>query len=149
MIAGTGPDGYITKLKKLTKELDCYDAVKFLGFRKDVRNLMDRSKALIVASRFEGFGRMTAEAAIRGCMVIGKNTGGTKEILDQIGDVPYNGNSSELECAMEKVATMSEKEYENIVKHAQLIATERFSNEQNVENTYQFYKDICFHNPNL
>ncbi|MBT8931783.1 hypothetical protein BTI56_02705 [Lactobacillus delbrueckii subsp. bulgaricus] len=142
LIAGEGPQDYVRKLQELSKKLKCAEAVKFLGFQKDVRNLMDRAMALIVASRFEGFGRMTAEAAFRGCMVIGKNTGGTKEILGQIGDFSYNGNSQELESAMEKVAKMSEAKYSDIVKKAQSIAVERFSNEQNVEYTYDFYKEI-------
>ena len=52
------------------------------GKRNNVKEYMERALALVVPSRFEGFGRITAEAMSCGCLVIGKNTGGTKEQLD-------------------------------------------------------------------
>lgn len=58
------------------------DKVKFLGYRSDVYSLMERARALVVPSRSEGFGRITAEAMYNHCLVIGRNTGGTKEQFD-------------------------------------------------------------------
>lgn len=40
--------------------------------------LLKYASALLVASPSEGLGRMTAEAAFAGCMVIGYNAAGTK-----------------------------------------------------------------------
>ena len=56
----------------------------FLGYRKDVDVLMSEATALIVASQFEAFGFITAEAMFNGCVVIGKDTGGTGEQIDNM-----------------------------------------------------------------
>lgn len=57
-------------------------SVQFLGVRDDVGYLMDRAAALVVPSRFEGFGFSTAEAMLHSCLVIGRDTAGTKEQFD-------------------------------------------------------------------
>lgn len=141
-IAGFGNEQYIQKLRKLSKEKNCQDSIEFLGFVKNIRPLMDKATALVVASKFEGFGRMTAEAAFRGCLVIGKDSGGTKEILSLTGGLLYNGGVENLRDKMNEVATYSEKEYLRKVKYAQKVAVEKFSIEQNIENTYKFYQSI-------
>ena len=56
--------------------------VFFLGERKNVYQLMSKACALRVPSKFEGFGFITAEAMLNNCIVIGRNTGGTKEQFD-------------------------------------------------------------------
>ena len=58
------------------------DKVSFLGNRTDVPELMAAAAAAVIPSRFEGFGFTTVEAMYKGCIVIGKNTAGTKEQFD-------------------------------------------------------------------
>lgn len=57
--------------------------VKFLGFCTDVASLMSNAVAIIVPSRFEAFGFITVEAMHNNCLVIGRNTAGTKEQFDK------------------------------------------------------------------
>lgn len=82
LIAGDGAVDYVERIKKKYNKLIIEDRVVFLGFRTDTLQLMRKAKALIVASEYEGFGRITAEAMFNGCLVIGRNSGGTAEILD-------------------------------------------------------------------
>lgn len=146
LIAGFGDPLYIEKLKKMAQEKGCLRGIKFLGFknRKDIKQLMSSATALIVASRFEGFGRMTAEAAFYGCLVIGHNTGGTKEILQKTGGITYVGGASKLEHAMEKAISYNIGKYKSIVKRAQSVAVEKFSNEQYVNEVLKLYKSILY-----
>ena len=58
------------------------DRVSFLGNRSDVPQLMSDAAAAVIPSRFEGFGFTTVEAMYNGCIVVGKNTAGTKEQFD-------------------------------------------------------------------
>ena len=102
--------------------------------------------ALIVASKFEGFGRMTAEAAFRGCMVIGHNTGGTKEILSKIGGYSYDNGIADLIDKMNKVAELDESKYVCQAKMAQEKAVNIFSNEQSAKKIFEFYKQIMIKN---
>lgn len=139
LIAGFGNPDYINKLKRMSGKYGCNNSIKFLGYREDIRDLIDNAQALIVASRFEGFGRMTAEAAFRGCTVIGHNTGGTKEVLDITGGFPYENDWKELEEKMEKVINLSEDEYTEIATRARKAAVKNFSNEQYVDKVYKVY----------
>lgn len=141
IIAGTGDPQYINNLKSLAEELGCGNAVEFCGFKDNVRPLMEHAQALIVASKFEGFGRMTAEAAFCGCLVIGRNTGGTAEILRKTGGFLFS-DCSELSNAMNTVSSISAEEYRNLAMRAQHIAKKYFSNESSGSSVYEFYKKI-------
>lgn len=141
-IAGFGDYDYLKLLHDTLETMSCKNSVKFLGFRKDAVDLMAYAKALIVASSNEGFGRMTAEAAFKGCMVIGKNTAGTKEILDAVGGISYLGDQSELALKMQQVITMSEDEYRKKIIVTQQKAVSLYSIEANGNNIYNFYLKI-------
>lgn len=142
LIAGFGDKKYIAQLKQLSRKLGCDLGVEFLGYQKDVTFLMDNARALIVASKFEGFGRMTAEAAFRGCITIGRATGGTKEILEQIGGFMYLDEVDELVKQMEQIIVLNDDEYKRIAETAQIQAIRLFSNEQMSNNLFDFYTKI-------
>lgn len=141
-ILGIDQRGLSAKLKELSRNLECAENVDFLGYTNDVYSFMKKAKSLIVASKFEGFGRMTAEAFFNGCMVIGRYTGGTKEILDSTGGISYLGDYKVLANKMELVINLTESEYTNVVLNGQKIAASLYSNESNTEKTFVFYKEI-------
>lgn len=81
LIAGKGSSTYILECNNLV--LSQYkENVVFLGERKDVFRLMYNALIFVVPSRNEGFGFITAEAMFNGTIVIGRNSGGTKEQFD-------------------------------------------------------------------
>lgn len=83
LIAGGHSDSiYFSECKKTIKKHKLDDSVKFLGIRKDIYTLMQKSKCLIVASPTEGFGFITVEAMLNSCLVLGRDTTGTKEQFD-------------------------------------------------------------------
>lgn len=140
-ILGYGSEDYILKLKVISSELGCDKNIDWVGFVSDPFNMISESRALIVASRAEGFGRMTAEAAFAGTVVVGRNSGGTKEILKKTGGILFN-TVDELEAGMQKVASMTLPEYDSIIENAQSFAVNNYSNEANVENIYNLYNCI-------
>lgn len=145
IILGYGADSYINELKNLSNDLGCAEFVVFKGFTNNVIDYMKKAKALIVASYNEGFGRMTAEASFSGCLVIGRNSGGTKEILDETDGLRFNDNIELYNCML-KAANMNDQEYKSIALRAQNIAKELYSNENNIEYILDFYRDITKNN---
>jgi glycosyltransferase involved in cell wall biosynthesis len=143
IILGFGDEKYINYLKQICIEYHCENAVSFLGFKKDITLYMKKAKAMIVGSYHEGFGRMTAEAAFCGCIVIGRNTGGTKEIMDATGGLPFS-TRYELRSQMEAISLMDTDEYLKRATYAQQQALNLYSNENNIEMIDGFYKDIMF-----
>ena len=141
IMLGFGEETYLKQLKDLSESLGCSESIEWVGFTNDVTSYMKRALALIVNSKFEGFGRMTAEACFCGCLVIGKNTGGTKEILDYTGGYCIN-NDDELLSAMKDIAGLSMESYEIKAKIAQEKASSAYSIEKNAENIFQFYHEI-------
>ncbi len=124
--------------------------VKFMGMRKDIYSLMARSKALIVSSRHEGFGFITAEAMFNGCLVIGRNTSGTKEQMDN--GLKMTGSEialrfeteDELISKFKQVEEMGMSYYEDITKRAQCVVSELYSREKHNRRVLALYQRLLY-----
>ena len=144
LISGFGNEQYISYLKNLCYEKTVKDSVEFLGYADSDRiyKLMYNSKALIVASYNEGFGRMTAEANMLGIPVIGRNTAGTKEILEQTKGGFQFSTEKEMSDKMKLIAKMTVSEREGFMLEPKRIAKELFSNEQHIKKMLSLYESI-------
>lgn len=143
IILGDGHKQFISKLRKQAYRSGCLAQIDFKGHRtvQETVKFMREAKALIVASKFEGFGRMTAEAAFAGCVVIGRATGGTKEIIDMTGGMLFHDITGLIQ-AMNEVASMDENSYSHLVLQGQRLAVENYSIERNIHNIAQYYSFI-------
>ena len=140
VILGEGDDKYINKLKRIASELNC-DRIEWPGFSNNPYDYMKKATALIVASFNEGFGRMTAEAVFAGCLTIGRNTAGTREIIERTGGVLFE-DVDHLCSGMMDLTNYSEQEYYDVIHKGQTFAIENYSIEANLEKTYEVYKKI-------
>lgn len=80
-IAGTGP--CMDKINYMIRE---NSNIELLGYCNNIPELMSEARALIIASKCEAFGFITTEALFNGCIVIGKDTGGTKMQFDKVNN---------------------------------------------------------------
>lgn len=76
----SGGQAYADGLKDLASELSV-DA-RFLGTRTDVNELLWAADAFGLASRWEAFGLVLAEASASGLPVVASDTGGCSEVVD-------------------------------------------------------------------
>lgn len=122
------------------------DKVIFLGFQspENIRSLMSQAQALIVASRSEGFGRMTAEATLHHCLVIGKQTGGTEEIINLCGGIGYSGDYEQLAQKMELLSQLPDTEKDRMAREAFQKAIILFTNEASARQVRDYYNQILF-----
>lgn len=141
LLAGMGDEAYINAIKASAEYLSCSDNIEFLGHRSDVGSLMQKATALLVGSYNEGFGRMTAEAMFRGCIAIGRNAAGTKEIINQTDGFLFD-NVEELADEMRRVADMTQEEYRKVAAHAQGLAANLFSNENYFQSVMEVYQKV-------
>ena len=142
VIAGEGTPKYLAKIKAILCEGNALQRVQFLPFHKDIRPLLTKAKALIVPSFFEAYGRITPEALLCGCFVIGRNTGGTKEILENVNAGILFNNEEELTQSMMRVAQMSNDELCNINKSAMDKAAKYYTCEENASYMVKFYQKV-------
>lgn len=141
IILGDGADWYIEQCKHEAELLHIENYVLFAGFTNNVDEYMRNASALLVASPSEGFGRMTAEAVFSGCIVIGFNGAGTKEVLEQTGGFLWNTDNEYLE-AMKTVASMTTNKYKELALFAQNKARQLFSIESYVKSVFSLYDSI-------
>lgn len=122
------------------------EAVKFVGAVSDVDKLMNRASALIVPSRCEAFGFSTAEAMQNDCLVIGRNTGGTKEQFDNI--VRISGGegalrfSSTKELLREMKVAISGDDFSEMRDRAARTVAQMYGFNDYISNILSFYNSI-------
>jgi len=94
LLVGIGP--LLEKHQKYVLENQLQKQVIFLGYRKDVANLLRSSYISIVSSRWEGFGLVAIEAMALGIPVIASNVPGLFDVVDGAGLIFETGNHKSL-----------------------------------------------------
>lgn len=147
LLAGTGNEEYAEFLKRRAIKSGCENNIVFLGYRNDVFDLMSKAKALVVASSFEGFGFITAEAMFTGCYVIGRDTAGTKLQFDNIEKNTGLQVSSrfltekELEDIMAKIM-VNKIDVTKSLDIVQYSVAKLYDIRKSADNVFEFYKKI-------
>jgi glycosyltransferase involved in cell wall biosynthesis len=145
---GCADEAYYRKQLKYVEENHLTSLVDFLGNRNDIKELMIKARVLIVSSPFEGFGFCMPEAMQQGCLVIARNTSGTKEQLDNGLEKEENEIALRYETAEELAKILSEvashpaEYYLQIVERAFRTVNKLYTIENNAKNIFQFYIDI-------
>ena len=79
VLAGDGPER--SALEARAGELGLGHNVHFLGFRRDVRNILNGLDVFVLPSLYEGFPNAVLEAMACGLPVVATNVGGTSEAV--------------------------------------------------------------------
>jgi glycosyltransferase involved in cell wall biosynthesis len=96
IIVGEGPER--KKLEKLIKSLNLDNDVLLIGEQKNIAKILKSSDLFVLPSIKEAFGLVLVEAMAVGLPVIGTNTGGIPEIIEnnKCGRIVEPENSNEL-----------------------------------------------------
>lgn len=138
-IAGSGEPEYEIYLKKLVLELNIEKNVKFLGFRKDTDLLMMNALALLMCSKHEALGRVTIEAMLNSCLVIGFNNAGTSELIkNKVTGILYEKETELLDYMIE-VSNDSENNFEMIRLNAYNYSCDNFLEKHYTPNLIRYY----------
>jgi glycosyltransferase involved in cell wall biosynthesis len=101
---------YYHKILSYLDRKDLRNRVHFLGYLKNPSSILNISDALVVASANEAFGRVTVEAMQLGKPVIGSNSGGTPELIND-GETGYlfePGDEKQLADKLQLLTTSPE-----------------------------------------
>ncbi len=79
----TGKGALLTHYQAMVRTLGCDDVVTFLGFRKDLPDLMAAADVFVLPSVAEAFGLVLAEALYLGTPVVASRVGGIPEIVEE------------------------------------------------------------------
>ena len=97
-----GGPAYRTRLLELSDELGLRDAVRWLGVRSDMPNLMAAADLVVLSSDWEGLGLVVMEAAMAGRPVVATAVGGVPEIVEHqvTGSLVPQGDEQALASEM-------------------------------------------------
>ena len=109
---------------------------------------MREARALIISSPFEGFGFCMPEAMQQGCLVIGRNTSGTKEQLDNALEMTGQEIALRYETTEQLAGLLSEvadnplSHYDNYTQKAFDVVNQLYTKENHAKKVYEFYNAI-------
>ncbi len=139
---------YYNKIMERIPDGEIRNRIHFLGRVSNINELMAKTWAIVIPSINEGFGLCTAEAMSNLCLVIGRNTGGTKEQFDsglalqgrEIG-IRFQ-NDSELPKLLEYVAEMGEEERNAYVLPAFHVVNQLYTAESHANSIFELYNQM-------
>ena len=142
-IVGKSQDpAFEESLKQYVTVQKLNDVISFLGFRNDLPDILLHTDISVVSSRMEAFGRVTAEAMLAGNLVIGADTGGTKELLrDEFGLLYRQGNVADLAEKMQ-YALSHQEEMSERASHAREYALSTFTSARNATEIIKVYEKV-------
>lgn len=142
-LAGSNHDVFMKTINEIIRKYDLKDNVKILGPRSDVDKLYRKADIMFVGSRSEAFGRITVEAMMSGLLVIGSNSAGTKELLeDKKTGLLFNIGDVEDLCEKIEYAISNKKEMKKIASEGRSDVVEKYSAETNADNVYSLYQNL-------
>ena len=141
ILAGSGRQDYLNQLQALVSELDLQDWVSFPGFVPDPFPLYYQCDCALVCSENEAFSRVALEAMSTALPVIGRNSGGTPEIIVH-GKTGFLYDSiEELVASMQNLVQEPEEARQMGLAGWQR-ARELFSIEDNAANVYKVIQSV-------
>jgi L-malate glycosyltransferase len=142
LIVGDQHDkNYIDQISKSLAVNPFKERIEIRPHQADVTRLMENATALIVTSKFEGLGRMTLEAIFKGCLVLGRGTGGTREIVEGTGGGLLFNDIDDLSQKMLRTAAIKDSyEYRSMIKDAQQMVIDRCSSEAYNMKMFSLYQ---------
>lgn len=151
LIAGEPTAQGATIKTQLIEELESRNLasdVDWLGGVANIGELMEEAIATIIPSYFEGFGRVMPEAMVTGCLVVGRNTGGTKEQFDN--GVELTGDeiglrfdtTADLKKCMEDIIKNGTEYYHEMLKRAFTTVNSLYTIKEYRVRITDFYKEI-------
>lgn len=140
IFAGTYSKEIYKEYLELAENLNVADQISFIGQVDNMPELYSKTDILCMCSKMEAFGRVTVEAMLAGNLVIGSNSGGTPEILNQgeYGILYESGNYHDLSKKIEYCLSHT-KDIQLMAKKGQEYVSREFNAQLNAKNIKKVY----------
>ncbi|WP_218689531.1 glycosyltransferase [Psychrobacter sp. BF1] len=137
-IVGDGELRY--QIEALIKELKLDNDVILLGRRSDIPQLLSQADIFVLASKFEGFGLVIAEAMACECYVVATDCGGVAEVMGGTGKLVPINNSNALANALKEAIELNVDDRIDNNKKARERVEQLFSLETSVQKWLHIYE---------
>lgn len=139
LIAGDGE--LRSEFENIIQELRLTNEVTLLGRRYDIPELMSTADLFVLASKYEGFGLVVAEAMACKCLIVATNCGGIPEVLGNSHFLVPVGDAFALKEKIKYAFKLTNKQKHDVIvenlKHVQ----KNFSLENIIEKWIILYNE--------
>ncbi len=139
VMMGNCKDEFKFSLMATARESLCDQYIVFRPCQNQVKLVFEKASALIMASRYEGLGRVTAEAMFYGCPVIAHASGGT---LDLIQNEKTGFLFTDVEECAELLRKVCLNDQEKMILQAQQFVLENLSTEFYGQRIMEVYRSL-------
>ena len=143
-LAGSVEDEYLLNvIQPLIHKNKAEKFVHLIGQNNDMPSVYNSMDILCMSSRCEAFGRVTVEAMLAGILIIGAESGGTKEIIsdNKTGYFYKPGDIANLANTIDR-AIISKDSSIKIAREGQIRAKKDFDSKLNAYNIYKLYNKL-------
>lgn len=139
ILGRTGDPAYMTEIETFCKEHALEKYIHILGFKANPFDYVNMADIFVMCSRNEAFGRVTVEAMLLGKPVVGSDSGGTSELIQdgKNGYLYKPGNVNEL---VDRIIQLTNSpDNLQVTEHTRNALKEKYQN-----NYYQMVSDLLF-----
>ena len=129
-----------SEIEILIKELQLEEDITLLGRRSDIPQLLSQADIFVLASKFEGFGLVVAEAMACESYVVATDSGGVAEVMGNTGKLVPIQNSQALADALQNAMALSSKDRMQNNRKARARVEQLFSLETSVQKWLALYE---------
>lgn len=134
---------YAKSLQNMVYKAGLNNNIHFVGLKRDTAEYYKKSDIALVCSRFEAFGRVTVEAMMGGCLVIGANSGGTIELInDKVTGLLYKSGDADDLCKKLEYAITHLDEMKTIAQNGQAYMIENMTARKNATRIHELYQVV-------
>ena len=140
---GTGEEHDVQQVREILNAGGLAERACFLGYCDNVREYLQQSDLSFSCAVSEAFGRTTVEAMMSGNLVIGANTAGTKELIQDgvTGYLYQQGNPDDL-CKTIQKAIQNPEQSREIASNGRQHMVKTMSAEINADNIFALYQEM-------
>ena len=119
------------------------DYVRFEGAQRNVKKYYEKADVFLMCSKSEAFGRVTVEAMMSGCLVIGANSGCTPELIKnkKTGLLYKSGDYKDLANTI-KYVLENKKNMQECARNGRAFMLKNMTAEENANNIIKIYNSI-------
>lgn len=143
IIGKNNNDAYYKSLIEYVKENELENNVSIKDYSSNMHEIWQATDIACVCSLSEAFGRVTVEAMLEGILVIGANTGGTAEIIEDsdTGFLYSQGNHYDLANIID-FSIKHPSVARRIALQGQQKALKKYTSSKNASNIINLYKNL-------
>ncbi|MBO5479075.1 MAG: glycosyltransferase family 4 protein [Clostridia bacterium] len=139
-LVGNGSETYIQELYDYIEKKQLNENVTIVSYTNDIKSLFREEDILLINSQSEGFGRVTVEGMLGGLLAVGKNTGGTKEIITNGKTGILFDKCDDFLCSMYEINN-NRQIYREIALKGQMYALKKFNPEKNAKDVEAYLRE--------